>query len=99
MRRGYVAFILNGPVKAAASLQQQEDLPPSQTSPNRLRLVLCQWFTVISVIARPTRARPNLNVGLYITNVGPSLDLFATVGEPVVDFERGDPLQIRQLLP
>lgn len=34
-----------------------------------------------------------------ITNVSPSLDLFATVGEPVVNFQGGDSLQIRQLLP
>lgn len=34
-----------------------------------------------------------------ITNVSPSLDLFATVGEPVVNFQGGDPLQIGQLLP
>ncbi len=35
----------------------------------------------------------------HITNVSPSLDLFATVGEPVVNFKGGDPLQVRQLLP
>lgn len=35
----------------------------------------------------------------HITNVGSSLDLFATVGEPVVHFQGGDPLQIGQLLP
>lgn len=34
----------------------------------------------------------------HITNVGPSLDLFATVGKPVVNFQGGDPLQIGQLL-
>lgn len=35
----------------------------------------------------------------HITNVGPSLDLFAAVGEPVVNFQGGNSLQIRQLLP
>lgn len=38
-------------------------------------------------------------VAVHITNVSPSLDLFAAVGEPVVNFQGGDPLQIRQLLP
>lgn len=47
----------------------------------------------------PLSKRPPVRVGLYITNVGPPFDLFAPVGEPVVDFERGDPLQIGQLLP
>lgn len=33
-----------------------------------------------------------------ITNVGAPLDVFAPVGKPVVDLQRCDPLQIRQLL-
>lgn len=35
---------------------------------------------------------------LHITNVGPPLDLLAAVGEPVVHFQGGDPLQVRKLL-
>lgn len=46
----------------------------------------CQWTCVV-----PPQS--------HITNVSPSLDLFATVGEPVVNFQGGDPLQVRQLLP
>lgn len=35
---------------------------------------------------------------MHITNVGPSLDLLAAVGEPVVHLQGCDSLQVRQLL-
>lgn len=48
---------------------------------------------------RALRAEASMGICGHITNVSPSLDLLATVGEPVVNFQGGDPLQVRQLLP
>lgn len=36
---------------------------------------------------------------INITNISTPLDVFAAVGEPVVDLQGGYPLQIRELLP